>query len=106
MARRVNQATTEPEELAPTPLPGGTAGIIEEAIQTIPEPGKPSALVPPDMRPEVRQMAPPKRYQVERGGRVWLHGYGAEIKHGRIIDETMYDLEGLRKQGISLKPID
>ena len=110
MARRVNAnpGTNEPQDDlsdAP-PMPGGAPGVIEGATSSIVEPGKPTTSIPTaPHRPELADMPPPKRYVVERGGRVHLGGYGVEIKVGKIVEDSTHDLAQLRRQGIVLKEV-
>lgn len=110
MARRVNPAegkteTTEHDEQ--TPMTGGSPGVPAEATRSAALPGHAAASA--QAAPDADAPPPPevKRYTVEAGSprQVIYAGYPVMLPAGKVIDDANYDVEGLRKQGVRLRPL-
>lgn len=112
MARRVNPAngpteTTEHEDA--TPLEGGSAGVLENAITEVGGgAGKVTASAATSPDPE-RPSPVTKKYEVFGAGPagkfVLLNGYKSLMRDGKVIDEAHWDVRALTEQGVSLREI-
>lgn len=115
MARRL-PTTNEPLKTEATAAPivtdeGGAVKVIAEAAKTIPEPGKAVASAAParEPTPEVKI----ERYRVTNAPRPGMAGYpilygGVRtlLAQGKIVDSNTYDLDYLKRQGVTLEPVE
>lgn len=114
MARRL-PTTNEPQKTdAPAPVvteEGAAVKVIAEAAKTIPELGKAVASAAParEPAPEVKV----ERFRVTNPPRPGMAGfpilYGGVrtlLTQGKIVDSNTYDLEYLKRQGVTLEPVD
>ncbi len=106
MARRVNQGPSEStEEMGDRSMtPGGADGVIPDAAKDIPNPGVAEASAfrePPADAPKAKQ------FMVMNAGGVHIMYGGVRtlLKQNKVIDETTYDLELLRRQGVQLREL-
>lgn len=113
MARRLPEQKSD--ATPSTEIPGGAPGLPErafvpEAAHEIPEPGKAVARAAPS--PEAVEVEV-KRYRVTNPPRSGMSGYpilynGVRtlLAQGKIVDSNTYDLDYLKRQGVTLEPVE
>lgn len=115
MARRVNPAAgaaaTE-EHKEQTPLEGGSSGILPDTLSTSGIPGQVTGSAERPVDPNAPPPPVVKKYVVE-GQRGNVPGYHVQekgmltlIRTGRIVDDSNFDVDGLRRQGVRLRALD
>jgi hypothetical protein len=114
MARRANpaagvRATEEHEEQVP--LMGGSAGIPEGPRAT-PTGGNRDGVVvasaqthAAESAPDAEPMPAPKRFIVEAHHQVQYGGVLSLFRAGKIVDDSNFDLDNLRRQGVRLRQL-
>jgi len=113
MARRVNPAggTTDSADLdEKTPLEGGSAGVLENAVTEIGGgAGKVSASAYREPAADAPVPVATKKYEVfgcgPSGKFILLNGYKALMRDGRVVDEAFDDIAMMTAQGVSLRQI-
>lgn len=96
--------TTDPAT-ASALIPGGAAGVIEDAERTIG--GARSQSTASSFLHAAGGDGPKvAKFLVVNGGRILLGGCITSIKAGKMVDSTTYDLDELRRQGIVLQPVE
>lgn len=113
MARRVNPAggpTATEEHEEQTPMAGGSAGVLETASDAIPHPGQATANAYRAPDPDAPPSPPVYRFVVDGvrhdGVFALINGYKALFRNGKVVDSLNYDVEGLRQQGVRLRPLE
>lgn len=131
MARRVaptqntaaphSMPTSSPAGAVLAPVPGGASGIlpagasrIEGASTKIHFAGVAESAADPGPVPD--EVLKVKRYEVvdaprrgpgePEGYRVLIGGVLGWIRDGKVVDHTMYDIEGLKQQGVKLRELE
>jgi hypothetical protein len=108
MARRVNPVTGEQSAEKDDklderpPQPGGALGVVQEVTA---DPTKPvaSAARPPPV--DAPPPPPVRRYRVEAHKQVLYSGSMVAMRPGKVLEESQYDIDLLRRQGLQLKEI-
>jgi hypothetical protein len=108
-----------PSSPSAPPLPGGTSGILPQNAKMM-QGASAKIHFPPDTRQVPHAVAPENDVKVKRfvvqncpkpingspaGFRYVKNGVIAWLVDGKVVDETLYDLADLRRQGVDLKEI-
>jgi adenylate kinase len=101
MARkqRTDEETTNPYSSV-TP---GVTDIIDSSMELVNQSPVMASAVERDGL--VAQMAPMRKYRVERQALIMNNGCRTMMKVGKIVDSSNYNLEALRSQGVQLTEI-
>ena len=112
MARRVNPAEGKAETAdhdEQTPMTGGSPGVPPAASSPAPLSGQISAGARQAPDPDAPPPPEVKQYMVEGmhpdGKKVLYAGYPVLFRNGKVVDDANFDVEGLRKQGVRLRPL-
>lgn len=78
-----------------------SAELVEPSPKVVMAPRVPLVPVPPEKAAEFA----PKRYRVVKTARLLYRGYITDLKAGKVVDSSNYDIANLQQQGIQLEPL-
>lgn len=85
---------------APPPMRGGSAGVIPSQAPKLAH--QMGHVVASAVRPERAGAPVARKYRVLNGGYIVERGFRVAMPAGKVIEDTQYDIEALRTQGIVL----